>query len=80
MLNKQQRQFRRAMSEREKELSNLRTHDLYSYQNNLFESEKPRRLFRKPAFQIGGAIGVLIMLWNIFSLSTWILPQERINW
>ena len=75
MLNKQQLQFRKAMAEREKDLANRRTHDVYSYRYNRFESEKPRRLYRKQTFQLGGAIGLLILLWNIFAMSTWILPQ-----
>ena len=77
MLNKQQRHFRKTMADREKERANRRTHDVYSYRNNRFESEKPKRLYKKPVFQIGGAIGVLILLWNIFSLSTWLIPQSN---
>lgn len=42
MLNKQQRQFRKAMAEREKEQANRRTYDVYSYRYNRFEILVPR--------------------------------------
>ncbi len=77
MLNKQQREFRKAMAEKEKQQSKSRRRDVYSYREDRYESEKPRRIttYKKPFLQIGGIVGLLVLLWNVYALSTWVNPQ-----
>lgn len=77
MLNKQQRNFRKIMSEREKQRSRRHGHDIYSYRDDRFESEQPKRQIKKPLFQIGGAIGLLVLSWNISALFSWIAPLDK---
>lgn len=81
MLNKQQREFRKAMAEKEKNQSKSRRRDVYSYREDRFESEKPKRITtnKKPFLQIGGMVGLLVLLWNVYALSTWVNPQGPIS-
>ena len=78
MLNKQQREFRKAMAEREKQQAKSNRRDVYSYRYDRFESEKPKRIttYKKPFLQIGGMVGLLVLLWNVYALSTWVMPQS----
>lgn len=92
MLNKQQRHFRKVIAEREKEQKRNRQYDTYSYRDERFESERPisykvkhnkdetpRKLHKKPMLQIGAVIGLLVLLWTIPALYTWILPNDNIH-
>lgn len=72
MLNNRQKQFRKHMKELER--GEVRKKDVYSYRDQRFTSEKPKKRFKKPLLQIGGGIGFLILFWNVFALSTWLWP------
>jgi hypothetical protein len=78
MLNKQQLDFRKAMAEKEKQQVKSGRRDIYSYRYDRFESEKPRKItsYKKPFLQIGGMVGLLVLLWNVYALSTWVMPQN----
>lgn len=75
MLNKRQREFRRMMKEVEKKQSS--NNDVYSYREKSFANEKPKQRFRKPLLQISGVLGVLIVIWNLYALSTYITPDAN---
>lgn len=68
MLNERQRQFRKQMKEMERIKQNQ--NDAYSYRDQRFASEKPKKRFRKPLLQIGGAISLLVLLWNVYVFSS----------
>lgn len=68
MLNERQKQFRKHMKELER--GEHRTKDVYSYREKRFTSEKPVKRFKKPMLQIGGGIGLLVLLWNLYALSS----------
>lgn len=46
--------------------------DPYSYRE---ENNRPRS-YRKPLFVGGGGVAFLILLWNLYAISTWIHPQH----
>lgn len=75
MLNKRQREFRRMMKEAEKKKK--LNDDIYSYREQRFASEKPKKRFRKPLLQISGVLGLLILIWNLYALSTYITPNAN---
>ncbi|MCH4826353.1 hypothetical protein [Planococcus halocryophilus] len=72
MLNNRQKQFRKHMKELER--GDARKKDVYSYRDQRFTSEKPKKRFKKPFLQIGGGISLIVLLWNVFALSTWVWP------
>lgn len=75
MLNKRQREFRRMIKEVEKKQT--LDNDVYSYREQRFVSEKPKQRFRKPFLQISGVLGVLILIWNLYALSTYMMPDAN---
>ncbi|EMF47609.1 hypothetical protein B481_0611 [Planococcus halocryophilus Or1] len=72
MLNNRQKQFRKHMKELERGES--RKKDVYSYRDQRFTSEKPKKRYKKPLLQIGGGISLIVLFWNVFALSTWVWP------
>lgn len=75
MLNKQQREFRKLMKEAEK-AKDARS-DIYSYKEQRFTNEKPGRRYKRPLLQIGGFAGLLLLVWNLYALSTHVWPSEE---
>lgn len=75
MLNKRQREFRRMMKEVEKKQATGM--DVYSYREKRYSNEKPKRRIKKPLLQIGGVFGLLILIWNLYALSTYITPDAN---
>ncbi|WDL98403.1 hypothetical protein [Alicyclobacillus sp. ALC3] len=70
-MNRQQREFRKRMKQIEKE-NQLAGVEPLSYR---YENYRPRR-HRKSLFVGGGGIvAFLIILWNLFAVSTWIRPH-----
>lgn len=72
MLNNRQREFRKTI----KNVENKREKhgDIYSYRNKRFTNEEPRKR-KKQIFQIGGALGMILLIWNIFAFSTYFAPN-----
>lgn len=68
MLNDRQKQFRKHMKELER--GEPRAKGIYSYREKKFTSEKPVKRFKKPFLQIGGGIGLIVLLWNLYALSS----------
>lgn len=77
MLNKRQREFRKRMKEVEKGKQNR--NNIYSYRNQRFENERPRKRYKKPLLQIGGAVGLLVLLWNLYVFSSYLIPWDGSN-
>ncbi|AQQ51888.1 hypothetical protein [Planococcus lenghuensis] len=74
MLNKRQRHFRKQMADIQKQQPQLNRADTYSYSHKKYDSEKKRVFYKRPAFQIGSAAGIVILTWNIYALSTYLPP------
>lgn len=72
MLNNRQREFRKMMNDVEKSKQNQR--NVYSYRDQRYGNEQPRRRYKKPLLQIGGVLSVLILLWNLYALSSYVIP------
>lgn len=72
MLNSRQRQFRKLMKEAEGTKQNQK--DIYSYRDQRFGSENPRKRLKKPLLQIGGAVSLLVLLWNVYAFSSYLIP------
>lgn len=54
---------------------------VYSYREQRYFNEKPNYRFRRPLLQIGGFFGFLILLWNLYAFSTYLMPDgEGIGW
>lgn len=77
MLNKRQRQFRKQMKGMEKAKSNQQDH--YSYRDQRYTSEKPKKRFRKPLLQIGGAISMLVLIWNLYVFSSSVITGNGVT-
>lgn len=69
MLSKRQREFRKMMKEVEKRQVNR---NVYSYREKRYPNEKPKRQIKKPILQIGGVFGLILLIWNLYALSTYI--------
>lgn len=70
MLNKRQREFRKKMKEAEK--IQAAGAAVYSYREQRYSHETPKRRIRRPLLQIGGFFGVVILVWNLYAFSTYI--------
>lgn len=68
MLNERQRQFRKHIKEMER--TQRHQNDAYSYRDQRYSSEKPKRQFRKPLLQIGGMISLVVLIWNLYVFSS----------
>ena len=73
MLNKRQREFRKKMKEAEGQKSAAK--GIYSYREQRYSHEKPRRRNKRPLLQVGGFFGLLILVWNLYAFSTYITPD-----
>lgn len=71
MLNERQKQFRKQMMEFEKAKND--SPGVYSYKEQRFTGEKPRRGLKKPLLQIGGVVSLIVLLWNVYVLSSSLL-------
>lgn len=72
MLNNRQREFRKMIKNTENKKG--QQHDIYSYRNKRFSNENPRKR-KKQIFQAGGALGMILLIWNIFAFSTYFAPE-----
>ncbi|WP_142828209.1 hypothetical protein [Planococcus soli] len=72
MLNNQQREFRKKIKSAENKKE--QHHDIYSYRDQRFTNEKPRKR-KKQILQVGGAFGMILLLWNVFAFSTYFAPN-----
>ncbi|OFW81503.1 MAG: hypothetical protein A2201_09750 [Alicyclobacillus sp. RIFOXYA1_FULL_53_8] len=72
MLNKRQREFRESMKQSQREQKQAGYEGPYSYRE---ENYRPRR-YKKPLFVGGGGVAFLILLWNVYAVSTWFHPQH----
>lgn len=72
MLNNRQREFRKMMKDVEKSKQNQK--NVYSYRDQRYGNEQLRRRYKKPLLQIGGVLSVLILLWNLYALSSYVIP------
>lgn len=77
MLNNRQRQFRKLIKEAEATKQNQK--DIYSYQDQRFGSEKPRKRYKRPLLQIGGVVSLLVLIWNLYAFSSYIIPWQGNN-
>lgn len=76
MLNNRQREFRKMMKEVENNKNN--PFDIYSYRDKRFVNEKPRKR-KKKLLQISGGLGIILLIWNLFALSTYFMPGEKMG-
>lgn len=58
-------------SEKKKEAAQ----NVYSYRENRFLNEKPKRRFKRPLLQIGSFFGLLVLIWNLYAFSTYFIPD-----
>ncbi|PSL41498.1 hypothetical protein B0H99_102182 [Planomicrobium soli] len=72
MLNNRQREFRKKMKEVEQKKSNH--NPIYSYREQRFEGEKPRKQYKRPLVQVGGIVSLLVLLWNLYAFSSHLFP------
>lgn len=72
MLNKRQREFRKKM----KEIEQAQGHEFYSYREKRYSHEKPKRRIKGSLLQIGGFFGLVILVWNLYAFSTYMLPKD----
>lgn len=72
MLNNRQREFRKKMKEVDQ--VKLNREPIYSYRDQRFESEKPRRRYKGPLVRVGGVMSLLILLWNLYAFSSHLFP------
>lgn len=72
MLNNRQRGFRKMIKSTENKEE--QHHDIYSYRDKRFTNEKPRKR-KKQILQIGGALGMILLLWNVFAFSSYFAPN-----
>lgn len=49
--------------------------NVYSYREQRYSNEKPNRRLRRPLLQIGGFFGFLILIWNLYAFSTYLIPD-----
>lgn len=74
MLNNRQRKFRKMTKSAENR--NANQYDIYSYRDQRFTNEKPKKR-KKQLLQIGGGLGMILLIWNVFALSTYFVPGEK---
>ena len=72
MLNNRQRGFRKMVKSTKNQEE--QHHDIYSYRDKRFTNEKPRKR-KKQILQIGGALGMILLLWNVFAFSSYFAPN-----
>lgn len=77
MLNERQKQFRKQMKEMEAVQQNQL--NVYSYRDQRFGNDKPKKRLKKPMLQIGGLISFLVLLWNLYALSSYVIPWDGEN-
>ena len=77
MLNNRQREFHKLMKEAEK--AKQKDKNIYSYQDQRFGNEKPKKRYKKPLIQIGSAVGLLVLIWNLYVFSSYLIPWNGNN-
>ncbi|WP_033540970.1 hypothetical protein [Planococcus sp. CAU13] len=70
-MNKRQREFKKLMKEAEKKQTERQS--VYSYWDQRFSHEKPKGRTKRPLLQIGGFLGLLVLIWNLYALSTHVI-------
>lgn len=61
---------------KEAEKKQFTAQNVYSYRENRFLHEKPKRRFKRPFLQISGFFGLLLLIWNIYAFSTYFIPDS----
>lgn len=77
MLNERQKKFRKQMKEMERD-KQIQT-NAYSYREQRFMNEKPKKRFKKPLLQIGGTISLLVLLWNVYVFSSSLISGNGVS-
>ena len=75
MLNKTQREFRKKMKEVER--GKKKQQDVYSYRDQRFGNDRKRRSIKRSLLQIGGVASLLVLLWNLYAFSSYIIPGDE---
>jgi len=59
-----------------KEAEQAKQKNVYSYRDKRFENERPRKPYKRSLLQIGGAVSFLVLLWNLYVFSSYLIPWD----
>jgi hypothetical protein len=80
VLNQRQREFRKSMRQIQRRNKRMGQTDVYGYLEPRFARQSSRisrtyRGYRRSVFVGGASVAVVILLWNVYAISTWIQPH-----